>query len=235
MEAQEGDGAAVKRLFPAGKEKHFDPFILMDNFKVTPPAGYPYHPHRGFEAITYMLDGTFQHKDNIGNDSKVGKGGAQRFTAGRGIIHSEMPGDSTTAHGIQLWINLPKKQKGIAPSYQELQASDIPELNYKGATIRTVVGKGSPLQLKTNVEYLHVSLPKRKSFVFDKTYEQTLFYLVSGKLEMKNDEELLPGQAYIFSSSDLHIKAKALEDSEVIFLSGKPLRQKIRHRGPYVD
>lgn len=121
VEMSEGDGVNVNRLFPVTRERmNFDPFVLWDNFNIGPDRGFPTHPHRGFEAITYMFSGSIEHKDNLGNHSTVTAGGAQRFTAGRGIEHSEMPDSDIMSNGIQLWINLAKDLKQIDPDYQQV-------------------------------------------------------------------------------------------------------------------
>ncbi len=103
IEMDEGEGARVKRLFPTNNyDGHHDPFVLMDEFFVSPPSGFPTHEHRGFEAITYMLDGSFRHEDNQGNKAEIGSGGVQAFNAGKSIKHSEAPGNEKLSHGIQL-------------------------------------------------------------------------------------------------------------------------------------
>ena len=128
----EGDGVMVKRLMPRQGLMNFDPFVLMDHFDIE-GGGFPDHPHRGFEAITYMLDGGMQHVDNLGNKSVVYAGGLQRFTAGKGLVHSEMP--QGRAQGIQLWINLPKRLKQMQPSYQQVDAEDIPSDSNDGVRL----------------------------------------------------------------------------------------------------
>ena len=127
VETAEGAGAIVKRVFPTGQLKHFDPFPLLDEFNIEPPAGFPEHPHGGFEAVTYMLQGGFHHTDNLGNDSTVMAGGAQRFTAGKPIMHSELPGTEGSNRGLQLWIRLPTKLRDLEPTYQQVDPKDIPE------------------------------------------------------------------------------------------------------------
>ncbi|MDQ6979110.1 MAG: pirin family protein, partial [Mariprofundaceae bacterium] len=149
----EGDGVEVKRLMPVARRRNFDPFVLWDHFDIA-AGGFPNHPHRGFEAITYMFAGGMQHTDNLGNRGTVHGGGAQRFTAGKGMVHSEMPDGH--AAGIQLWINLPKRLKGVDPEYQ--QVDSIPQQSDNGVHIHTIVGDGGAIALKTAVEYLDVSL-----------------------------------------------------------------------------
>jgi redox-sensitive bicupin YhaK (pirin superfamily) len=125
VETMEGDKVIVKRLFPVAGLRNHDPFVLWDHFEVAAGSGFPPHPHRGFEAITYLFSGNMSHEDNLGNSSIIGPGGAQRFSAGKGIIHSEMSGGEEPARGIQLWINLPKRLKHIDPDYQETAAAEI--------------------------------------------------------------------------------------------------------------
>jgi len=146
----EGDGVTVNRLMPVHALRNYDPFVLWDHFDIS-GGGFPDHPHRGFEAITYLFDGGMNHADNLGNKGIVYAGGAQRFTAGSGMVHSEFP--DGRAHGIQLWINLPKRLKGIEPDYQQIQADMIPESNDAGVSIRTIVGGAGAITLHTEVEH----------------------------------------------------------------------------------
>ncbi|MCK5643178.1 MAG: pirin family protein, partial [Gammaproteobacteria bacterium] len=151
----EGDGVTVKRLMPVHGMRNFDPFVLWDHFDIN-SGGFPNHPHRGFEAITYVFAGGMNHTDNLGNSGTVHAGGAQRFTAGRGIVHSEIPDGH--AAGIQLWINLPRRLKSIEPDYQQLQTEMIPESNSDGVHIRTIVDEAAAITLQTHVEYLDIRL-----------------------------------------------------------------------------
>jgi len=153
----EGDGVDVKRLFPLRDFMNFDPFVLWDHFTLDSGRGFPDHPHRGFEAITYMFEGGMNHKDNLGNESFVTAGGAQRFTAGSGLVHSEMPAQTGVSNGIQLWINLPKRLKQVDAEYQQVNANEFPVKKLDGGTVKTIVGENSPLQLKTSVIYRHVT------------------------------------------------------------------------------
>src|SRR5690554_1382150 len=114
----EGEGAKVNRVFPTNNyNKYHDPFVLMDEFFVEAPAEFPPHEHRGFEAISYMLEGSFKHEDNQGNKSEVKKGGIQAFNAGKSIVHSEAPGEDGLSRGIQLWLKLPEEYKNSDPEY----------------------------------------------------------------------------------------------------------------------
>lgn len=135
------EGVDIKRLFPIPEFMNFDPFVLFDHFDIGAGHGFPEHPHRGFEAITYMFNGGMNHKDNLGNESFVSKGGAQRFTAGKGLVHSEMPAKEGKSNGIQLWINLPKRLKQIAPSYQQVNDDEFSQQNILGGWVKNIVGK----------------------------------------------------------------------------------------------
>ncbi|MFP3871741.1 MAG: pirin family protein [Candidatus Natronoplasma sp.] len=157
---KEGAGAEVRRIFPSTSLDHLDPFVLLDEFFVDADKGFPMHRHAGFEAVTYILEGSFRHKDDIGNDSVVGEGGVQKFTAGKGIKHSEMPVGEKGAHGFQLWVNLPKEKKEIEPNYQKVEAKKIPETKDGTTIIRTIIGEGSPVKIETPVVYQDVILEK---------------------------------------------------------------------------
>ena len=150
----EGDGARVNRLFPIRRQlMNYDPFVLWDHFELAPGAGFPEHPHRGFEAITYLFSGGIEHKDNLGHQSTVYAGGAQRFTAGSGITHSEMPAGESLSKGIQLWINLPRHLKQIDPAYQQIDAQDFTEELVNSVRVKTIVDAEEGIQLNSKVSY----------------------------------------------------------------------------------
>ena len=235
IEMSEGDGVDVHRLFPvSSKMMNYDPFVLWDNFNIGPERGFPTHPHRGFEAITYMFSGSIEHKDNLGNHSTVTCGGAQRFTAGRGLEHSEMPDSQVYSNGIQLWINLAKNLKSITPDYQQVDKENIPVKNIDGGTISIIVGDDSPVKLHAPVRYLSVNLKK------DATLNEPVpddfrgfVYLLSGKLSI-NTEEVKEREAFFFEEiSELNIMA--LAESHFMLCMGKPHREPIRQHGPFVD
>jgi len=227
----EGDGVTVKRLMPVHGLMNFDPFVLMDHFDIE-GGGFPNHPHRGFEAITYMLGGGMQHADNLGNTSTVLAGGLQRFTAGKGLIHSEMPAGK--AHGIQLWINLPQRLKQMEPSYQQVDALDIPEDKNDGVLVRTLVGQGSPTELQTPVIYLDVSV-KQGSFFYKEIAKELrgFVYIIQGEVGLGRDA-LKEGEAAFFDQGET-ISFEANQDSQLILCFGKPHGEPIHQHGPYVD
>ena len=167
----EGAGVHLRRAFGFGKTEEFDPFLLLDDFRNERPeryrAGFPWHPHRGIETITYVLAGTVDHGDSLGNSGTIAAGDVQWMTAGSGIVHQEMPqGDNAgRMHGFQLWANLPAAQKMTAPRYQEVQSADIPEVtDDDGTRVRVICGemwgKRGPVDgIAANPRYLDIAVP----------------------------------------------------------------------------
>lgn len=230
---EEGDGAEVKRLFPIAGLRNYDPFVLFDHFAVSPPAGFPTHPHRGFEAITYMFQGRFRHEDSLGNKSEIGPGGAQRFTAGKGLMHSEMPAGDEVGLGIQLWINLAKKDKGIDPDYQEVKAEDIPEKEIGGCRIRYIVGEEAPVKLITPVVYQDIVFSPGGKYETEVPKEFLgLIYVVNGEIS-RDDEVVSEGEALILEEGGFCLQSQG--DSRVMFVAGKPHGEPIYQHGPFVD
>jgi redox-sensitive bicupin YhaK (pirin superfamily) len=227
----EGDGVEVKRLMPVANMRNFDPFVLWDHFDIS-GGGFPDHPHRGFEAITYMFAGGMQHADNLGNRGTVHGGGAQRFTAGRGIVHSEMP--DGRAAGIQLWINLPQSLKGVEPDYQQVEKGEIPEMVIDGGTVRTIVGENGPIQLKTDVEYLDVSLDAGATIgCAAPDGFQGIIYLIEGSIKVNGEIVDTGSAAYVDGENSLTIEA--IEGSRYMWCFGRPHGEPIYQHGPFVD
>lgn len=227
----EGDGVTVKRLMPVHGLRNFDPFVLWDHFDIT-SGGFPDHPHRGFEAITYLFAGGMQHADNLGNKVTIHAGGAQRLTAGAGIVHSEMP--DGRASGIQLWINLPKALKGIDPAYQQVDADGIPEYSDDGTRIRTIVGKGSPLMLKTPVEYLDIRLEAGAVLARDVPKDSRgLIYVVEGAASFAGENMSAGDACFIDDAVALAIVTEA--DTHLMWCFGRPHGEPIDQHGPFVD
>ncbi len=232
----EGQGVVVNRLFPvtSGRMNH-DPFVLFDHFAVEQGQGFDTHPHRGFEAITYLFSGSMNHKDNLGNDSTVSGGGAQIFCAGRGISHSEMPAGKEVTRGIQFWINLEKKLKTIEPSYQLVAAEEIPVLDFDGGSRTIIVGEGSPAKLQNDINYEHISLDNGASYRLEGIEGlHGLMYLLSGKLEV-GKEMLEDTQSLLFDGDNKSLSLKAQSECRLMFASGRPHCEPIRQFGPYVD
>ncbi|XP_021906039.1 pirin-like protein [Carica papaya] len=158
----EGVGAIVRRSIGRFELRYFDPFLVLDEFSVTAPAGFPDHPHRGFETVTYMLQGAVTHEDFEGHKGTIGAGDLQWMTAGRGIVHSEMPASQGTQKGLQLWINLPSKYKMIEPRYQEMLSKDIVKVTRDGISVRVIAGEAlgakSLIYTRTPTMYLDFTL-----------------------------------------------------------------------------
>jgi redox-sensitive bicupin YhaK (pirin superfamily) len=229
----DGAGAALRRIFPQAPGDHLDPFVLLDDFGVAPPAGFPTHPHRGFEAFTYMLDGGFEHRDNLGNVSTVSTGGVQLFTSGRGARHSEMPARPQINRGLQLWINLPQHRKGIDPRYAAHAAATLPEHAERDVRVRTVVGPQSPVQLETDVRYLDLTLPSGTRWSTEQPDDwQGLLYVVDGQVRV-GDVDLARGEGAVLRPGELGLLARV--DSRAVWIAGRAHREPIRQHGPYVD
>ena len=227
----EGDGVTVKRLMPVAGLRNYDPFVLWDHFDIA-GGGFPDHPHRGFEAITYLFDGGMHHTDNLGNKGVVHAGGAQRFTAGQGMVHSEFP--DGRAHGIQLWINLPQRLKSIEPAYQQLQADMIPESCQDGITIRTIAGKSGAISLHTDIEYLDVHMAPggylQRSIA---AAARGFVYMVSGEAEI-NANQLKAGQAALLDGlTQLNIRNNT--EARLMWCFGQSHGEPIHQHGPFVD
>lgn len=228
----EGEGAEVLRLFPVLRGRmNLDPFVLFDHFFLEPGTGFPTHPHRGFEAITYLFEGGMQHRDNLGNDSIVTAGGAQRFTAGRGMEHSEMP--EGTTRGIQLWINLPRAKKHVEPDYQAVPAEAIPVRRFEGGEARVIVGPGSPLQLQTPVRYEDIRLEEGGGTPVEVPAGwQGFVYVVDGSVRI-GDRVLQQGQAISVAEGEPLLQAET--EARVLVCLGRPHGEPVYQHGPYVD
>ena len=229
----EGAGAEVRRLFPTRRQQHVDPFVLLDEFTVKPTAGFPDHPHGGFEAVTYMLEGAFRHRDDLGNDEIVSAGGVQRFTAGKRLVHAELPGTEETSHGLQLWVNLPQRLKEIEPDYQPVPSDEIPEKEEDGVRIRTVVGQGSPVALHTAVRYVDVTVEPEA--VFRDTIPEDwngFVYVLEGEVAL-NERKVARGKALTFRGGGA-LRATAPETSRFVLIAGAPHEETIRQRGSFV-
>jgi len=227
----EGDGVIVKRLMPLAGLRNYDPFVLWDHFDIS-GGGFPDHPHRGFEAITYLFDGAMKHTDTLGNRGTVSAGGAQRFTAGRGIMHSEFP--EGRAHGVQLWINLPKRLKSIEPDYQQLQSDMIPESREGGITIRTIVDEGRAIRLHLDVEYLDIIMDSGALYTRNLAAGYRGFvYIVHGSAEI-NGKTVGSGEA-AFIDDVVELELQSSNGARLMWCFGLPHHEEIYQHGPYVD
>jgi redox-sensitive bicupin YhaK (pirin superfamily) len=234
VEMAEGSGARVRRLFPTALCESQDPFVLLDEFFVEAGAGFPEHPHRGFEAITYMLEGSFRHRDNLGNDSRVRAGGVQRFCAGSGIVHAEMPGDAPLNHGFQLWINLAAGDKSTPPDYQQVDPERLPVHRSANGDIRTIVGEGSPVGHRTDMVYQDIRLDSHTGYaVALPPGFRGFLYVYDGALTAGG--ERLRHQEAIVLSEEAHLDVTSAAPVRFIVVAGKPLGIPILIRGSFVE
>ena len=262
----EGAGVHLRRAFGFGNTTDFDPFLLLDDFRGDAPedylAGFPWHPHRGIETITYVLAGTVDHGDSMGNSGTIGAGDVQWMTAGSGIIHQEMPkGDPAgRMHGFQLWANLPSSLKMTAPRYQELKAAEIPEVtDDDGTTARIVAGsfwgkRGPVTGVAADPTYLDVSVPPGKmkrlavattSNSFAYVFEGSgTFAHASGPQAVLTESLETPGlitpmragnrSLVLFDSGDEVTVQAGDEGIRFLLVSGRPLQEPVAWYGPIV-
>lgn len=252
--AIDGAGVHLARVLGNHTMYDFDPFLMLDGFDSTNPEdyikGFPFHPHRGIETVTYLVNGSMEHQDSMGNKGVISDGDCQWMTAGSGIIHQEMPSASERMLGAQLWVNLPKKDKMADPAYGDLHAKDIPVVQEDGAVVRVLSGsyketKGYFVPKYVDVTYIDFELAPGKEFTFEGTpNDETLFvYLLNGTLAVNEtlDDFEKKGAAVLFKSSTDsagdrdEVVFKAGEDgARLILLSGKPLKEPIAWGGPIV-
>jgi len=245
----EGAGVHLKRVFGFREPRDFDPFLLLDDFRSDTPAyylkGFPWHPHRGIETITYILEGQVEHSDSLGNAGVIGPGDVQWMTAGSGIIHQEMPlGDSAgRMGGFQLWANLPAAHKMMEPRYRDVKSMQIPLVQTDGgAAIRVISGevdgvKGPVQDIITDPAYLDVSLPPGVEFTHPTNPEHTvLAYVIEGEVFFD------PGRKNLIGNGELaqfdpgtYLAASAAErPARFILLSGQPIGEPVAWYGPIV-
>jgi quercetin 2,3-dioxygenase len=262
----EGAGVHLRRGFGFGDTSSFDPFLLFDDFRNDAPAdylaGFPWHPHRGIETVTYVLAGTVEHGDSLGNHGALGAGDVQWMTAGSGIIHQEMPkGDAAgRMHGFQLWANLPASLKMAAPRYQDVKAADIPEITEDdGTRVRVVCGgfwgaRGPVDGVAAEPIYLDVSVPPGKTRSLPvETTRHAFAYVFAGAGKFRDASEPQAVRTERVGATDDEPAAYAGDRSLILFdrgdevtvtagesgvrfllVSGKPLQEPVAWRGPIV-
>jgi quercetin 2,3-dioxygenase len=244
----EGAGVHLRRAFGFQEMPGLDPFLLMDDFRSENPkdyqAGFPWHPHRGMETITYVLEGDVEHGDSLGNSGVISSGDIQWMTAGSGIVHQEMPqGDRKgRMFGFQLWSNLPKKDKMMDPRYQEVKQADIPVVKTgDGASVRVVAGevegvRGPVQDIVSDPEYLDVSIPAGKTFTHATKADHTVFaYIFEGEGIFDPSAGASGDGTLVLYGAGSQIEVKT-EQRPLRFLlvSGKPLKEPIAWYGPIV-
>ncbi|MGZ5491407.1 MAG: pirin family protein [Nitrososphaeraceae archaeon] len=255
---QDGEGVTLNRSFPNKFISEFDPFLLLDemgpvDIKPGKQKGFPDHPHRGFETVTYLLEGKFEHKDSQGHAGTISAGDVQWMTAGSGVIHSEMPEKEFSKnggrlHGFQLWVNLPKSNKMMKPQYQEIPQSKIPTGTTKDGNLTVKVIAGESLGAKavidtiTPIMYLHFKLEPGARIIQPVPKEYNLFaYVIKGKgvfEQSNNNKTAEKGNLVIFEKDGQAAYIQAIEDSnvslELLLIGGVPLREPIARYGPFV-
>ena len=244
----EGAGVRLKRVFGYHEAEQMDPFLLLDHFGSDNPEdyikGFPWHPHRGIETITYMIEGEVDHEDSLGNSGSIETGDIQWMTAGSGIIHQEMPqrGEKRMT-GFQLWANLPKSDKMMHPRYQGIKASDIPEVTTEsGAKVRIICGKlngtcGPVSEIVTDPEYMDVIVPPGKTFSHSVHEGYTVFaYVFEGNGYFDEKKENLIESEHLVLFNDGNQVVAMSNDKQLRFLlvTGKPINEPIAWYGPIV-
>ena len=239
----EGAGVRLRRVFGYNEVPLFDPFLLLDHFGSDNPndyiKGFPWHPHRGIETVTYMWNGEVEHGDNMGNKGVIKSGDVQWMTAGSGVIHQEMPKKyDGTMNGFQLWINLPRKKKMTAPQYRGINKEEILTIKEKGTKIKVIAGEingtEGPVQcLSTPVKYFDVELEAGKIFeqAIPKSWK-AFAYVVNGSVEA-HDKVVMPGHVALFTKGDL-VKLASKDSAHFLFVTGEPLNEPVAWGGPIV-
>jgi len=242
------DGAGVKltRVLTQDLQQRLDPFLMLDNFASNDPddygAGFPSHPHRGFETISYMLTGNMRHKDSAGHEGLITDGGVQWMTAGRGVIHSEMPEQKDgVMEGFQLWLNLPGKEKMCAPWYRDIQSPEVPEFTAEGGVlVRVIAGEshgtaGAVQRAHTEPLYLDIIFPEGGG-----SYSQPLpdthngfVYVYRGEVDVGGTAVARQRMAILANEGD-GVTLQASGPARALLIAGKPLREPIAQHGPFV-
>ena len=247
--ASDGDGVRLKRVFGGGNLARFDPFLMLDEFGSNDPGdyigGFPSHPHRGFETVTYMLEGHMEHRDHMGNVGQLMAGDVQWMKAGSGVIHSEMPKQvEGRMRGFQLWVNLPASEKMTPASYTELAATSIPQYEIDGIHVKAIAGgltlngvavSGPIAGLATEPGYLDIAVGPAQALLVDVPEGHTaLVYVYEGALQIGSDSYSIKAGnlARLSLTGELVIETDA--DTRLLVISGKPIGEPIVQRGPFV-
>ena len=245
-QTSDGAGVHLKRMFAYHEAKLMDPFLMLDDFSndnlQNYIKGFPWHPHRGIETITYMLKGSAEHGDSLGNTGIISGGDVQWMTSGSGIIHQEMPipDHEGKMYGFQLWVNLPAGQKMCKPRYQNISQKQIPIVNHhNGTTVKVICGtynnvSGPVTEIAINPQFLDVNLPSKTEFELETIPGFTCFIYAYDGEGLIDNKSITKNQVVLFEDGDkIHIKAHD-NDFRFIYLTGKPLHEAIAWRGPIV-
>lgn len=243
----EGADVLLRRSFGPRRSNEYDPFLLFDHFAFNNPIegpiqGFPMHPHRGIETVTYMLDGSVHHRDSLGNAGLIGPGDVQWMTSGRGIMHEELPrrGPTGAIAGFQLWVNLPAALKMTTPRYQEVNASTIPAAQRDGATVRVVAGnvdgvRGPVTEIAADPIYLDVSLKAGASFVHPIAQgHMALAYVFEGIGCFGLEETTVEAVRMVVFDDGDQVEVRSDVGMRFMLMAGKPFREPIAPYGPFV-
>ena len=241
------DGAGVKLKRSIGVEpNYFDPFLMLDEFgsenKEDYIGGFPPHPHRGIETVTYMLQGEFEHEDSTGAKGKMSSGDVQWMKTGSGIIHSEMPTmNEGRLHGFQLWINMPAKLKMSKPNYIYIESDQIQIHNDEEKKVKVIAGrfeKAEGTVKRHNIEpiYFDIEIKKDKEFTFNlPSTHNSFIYLIDGEIKIGNQEhKRVKGSTLIILTKGEKLSVTAISNSKFLLISGKPIGEQIARGGPFV-
>jgi len=252
METSDGAGVKIKRSLGQSPHTRLDPYLMLDEFGSDEPrdyiAGFPSHPHRGFETVTYMIEGHMLHEDHLGNRGNLKNGGVQWMTAGRGIVHSEMPQqESGQMRGFQLWLNLPGAEKMKPAGYRDIQPDEIPDLQLDDARIKLVAGSltidgqthdGAVTGGSTQPLYADIHLPANGLVRVPVTSGLTgLVYLYEGSAGLETGsgpESLIRSSAHILSDGDEIRLSSGAEGALVLLIAGRPIGEPVVQYGPFV-
>ncbi len=244
VETSDGAGVRLRRLIASPELDMLDPFLLLDVFRSDDPddyiAGFPPHPHRGFETVTYLLAGRFRHRDSAGHEGVIRAGGVQWMTAGSGIEHSEMPEqEQGLLYGFQLWVNLPAADKMIPPRYQEIEAGAIPQERHNGCLVRVIAGTtaqgttGAVQAIAARPTYLDVSLEAGHRFDQPVPAGHTAFiYVIEGELAIGATRVTADMLAVLGDGEQL--TAHAVGNARFLLVAGQPFNEPVARQGPFV-
>jgi redox-sensitive bicupin YhaK (pirin superfamily) len=241
---RDGAGVSLRRALGGRNLPMLDPFLLLDEFRSDRPddylAGFPDHPHRGFETVTYMIDGAMEHRDSVGNQGRLAPGSAQWMTAGRGIVHSEMPKQERgLMWGYQLWVNLPARSKMTRPRYQDIAPARIPTVRGEKHATRVIAGEALGAQgpvsgIVTQPVFLDVTLERGGSLTVPlPTRHAALVQTIIGAVEIEGREVRRGELAVLSSGEGVQLRCRA-DQGRCLLLAGQPLHEPVARRGPFV-
>ena len=242
IETSDGAGVNLTRIIGSPELNMLDPFLLLDEFGSDNPndyiAGFPPHPHRGFETITYMINGKFTHKDTAGNEGHLSDGGVQWMTAGKGVIHSEMPEQTEgLVRGFQLWFNLPKEKKMIDPAYHDIQADQIPIVELEDGKVKVISGTfqdaTGPGRPHTGMMYLDVHLNSKQDIGLPiEDGWNGFIYVYEGSVDA--NISVPKGSLAVLDTEHDFLCTSTVENTRFILVAGQPLNEPVARGGPFV-